>query len=111
MDIPAARHNRGVEFGLAVPENNGRRSIPVPFFALSLIIMISKPLPLIFLLLLPSAVTAAAPDSTPPRPNVLFVAVDDLRPEFGCCGTEGIRSTSIDALAARGTVFDREVQV
>lgn len=39
--------------------------------------------------------------------NVLFVAVDDLRPELGCYGVQGIHSPAIDALAARGTVFCR----
>jgi len=39
------------------------------------------------------------------KPNVLFIAVDDLRPELGCYGVEGIKSPNIDALASRGTLF------
>ena len=39
--------------------------------------------------------------------NVLFIAVDDLRPELGCYGSEQIKTPNIDRLAARGTVFRR----
>jgi len=41
------------------------------------------------------------------KPNVLFIAVDDLRPELGCYGETSIRSPNIDALAKSGVVFER----
>jgi iduronate 2-sulfatase len=41
------------------------------------------------------------------RPNVLFIAVDDLRPQLKCYGRQHMVSPNIDALAARGVLFER----
>jgi iduronate 2-sulfatase len=37
--------------------------------------------------------------------NVLFIAVDDLRPELGCYGIEYIKTPHIDKLASEGRMF------
>ena len=39
------------------------------------------------------------------KPNVLFIIVDDLRPELGCYGEKNIISPNIDQLAASGFRF------
>lgn len=41
------------------------------------------------------------------RPNVLFIAVDDLRPQLGCYRHSETLSPNIDKLAAGGTLFER----
>lgn len=41
------------------------------------------------------------------KPNVLFIAVDDLRPQLGCYGHEQMISPNIDRLASGGVVFNR----
>ena len=41
------------------------------------------------------------------HPNVLFLVVDDLRPELGCYGKDYIKSPNIDSLAKVGMVFNR----
>ncbi len=51
------------------------------------------------------AARAAAPSGA--RPNVLFIAVDDLRPELGCYGSDFVKSPNLDRLAATGVAFSR----
>ena len=41
------------------------------------------------------------------RPNILFLAVDDLRPELGCYGHGLVQSPNIDKLASQGTIFTK----
>jgi choline-sulfatase len=41
------------------------------------------------------------------RPNILFIAVDDLRPELGCYGVPRAITPNIDRLAVSGVRFDR----
>jgi len=46
------------------------------------------------------------PAATVSRPNVLFIAIDDLNDWVGCLGGHPqVKTPHIDALAARGTVF------
>ena len=47
--------------------------------------------------------------SVQPKPpkNVLFIAVDDLRPELGVYGYSHIHSPNIDELASKSMVFER----
>ncbi|MBN2000161.1 sulfatase, partial [candidate division KSB1 bacterium] len=41
------------------------------------------------------------------RPNILFIAVDDLRPQLNCYGHKQMISPNIDRLAAEGFLFER----
>ena len=41
------------------------------------------------------------------RPNVLFIAVDDLRPELASFGAHNMVTPNFDRLASRGVRFDR----
>jgi iduronate 2-sulfatase len=49
----------------------------------------------------------AVPGLAASRPNVLFIAADDLRTDLGCYGAGQVLTPHIDALARRGRVFER----
>lgn len=42
-----------------------------------------------------------------PKPNVLLICIDDLRPELKCFGADYVHSPNIDAIAAKGRPFQR----
>lgn len=53
--------------------------------------------------LLTVSTLTAGPNRTP---HVLFIAVDDLRPELGCYGVDRVSSPSINRLAEMGTLYE-----
>ena len=57
--------------------------------------------------LLLGALVVAKAASAADRPNILFIAIDDLRNDLGCYGVDEVRSPNIDNLARSGVVFDR----
>lgn len=62
------------------------------------------------LLILILAACATNPESSQvdkTRPNILFLAVDDLRPELGCYGSPIAKTPNIDRLASQGLQFNR----
>ncbi|QDV06278.1 Choline-sulfatase [Planctomycetes bacterium Poly30] len=60
----------------------------------------------LFGLQLAAPCSAQEPDSPAPM-NVLFIAIDDLRPELGCYGSTAARTPHMDAFAATALRFDR----
>ena len=67
-----------------------------------------------FLTLLTFILTGAKPriySGKEPIRNVLFIFVDDLRPDLGCYGNSFVQSPNIDALAAKAVIFNRHYVV
>lgn len=61
----------------------------------------------VFLLGLACDAEQQTTEASPSRPNVLFIAVDDLRPELGCYGSDIAVTPNIDQLASQGLLFNR----
>ena len=54
-----------------------------------------------------SVVTPLSADIERPRPNVLFIAVDDLRPALGCYGDQLAKTPNIDRFSTTARQFNR----
>lgn len=59
------------------------------------------------LALAPRGISAGEEREKSLKKNVLFIVVDDLRPELGCYGAEDVISPCIDSLASESVVFQR----
>ena len=60
-----------------------------------------------FFVLARLAVTAGFAAAAASRPNILFLAADDLRSDLGCYGHPEVKTPHLDALARRGVLFER----
>ncbi len=54
-----------------------------------------------------SLMAAKGASAAAEKPNILFLSIDDLRPELGCYGSPQVISPHMDRLAADGLVFMR----
>lgn len=70
-------------------------------------IRFSLPLYCLISLVLLSCNDSEKQPQTQEPPNILFIAVDDLRPELGAYGAKHIKSPVIDRLAAESMLFER----
>lgn len=52
-----------------------------------------------------SCITTTEKESEQKKPNILFIAVDDLKPMMGCYGDSLIKTPNLDQLAKTGVVF------
>lgn len=59
----------------------------------------------ILILSLLSSLTMGSCNFKKDMPNILFIPIDDLRPELGCYGECDVISPNIDYLASQGTLF------
>jgi iduronate 2-sulfatase len=63
--------------------------------------------PIILALSMISASARAQKAQPHKKPNILFIAIDDLRPELGCYGGPQVQSPNLDKLASQGMLFNR----
>ena len=52
-------------------------------------------------------ISSCSPELKPRQPNILFIPVDDLRPDIGCYGNEIAITPNIDKVAEQGVTFTR----
>ena len=66
-----------------------------------------KILPLLAVIFVAQAFLPAWADRNvrPTKPNILFLSMDDLKPELGCYGSKFVKTPNIDRLAEQGRLF------
>ena len=69
--------------------------------------VIMRPFFIVVACLLPTIHACAAPTELTAKPNILFIAIDDLRPMGAAFGDTRALTPNIDTLAARSSVFQR----
>lgn len=57
--------------------------------------------------LIPRIAGVSAGSANQGKPNILFISIDDLRPDLGCYGNATIKTPNIDRLAREGMIFSR----
>ncbi len=72
-----------------------RLSLPLSFLSLVILIMTS------------CSIKNSNSEEDKPLPNILFIPVDDLRPEFGAYGDAFVKTPNVDRLARQGVTFMR----
>ena len=69
--------------------------------------VIMRPFFIVVACLLPTIHACAAPTELTAKPNILFIAIDDLRPMGAAFGDTRALTPNIDTLASRSSVFQR----
>jgi len=59
------------------------------------------------LALIAASFFATAADAEPPRPNVLWLIIEDAGPDFGCYGNPDVHTPHLDRFAAEACAFRR----
>ena len=62
---------------------------------------------LILMLLASCSPKGEQSETTGQQPNILFIPVDDLRPELGAYGNTYVKTPNMDRLAEQGVTFTR----
>ena len=82
-------------------------SVPMRQLRLPLLVVLVSVVTAVTAACLSPAVGLAEASPRSDRPNVLFIVVDDLRPETGAYGADYMHTPHLDRLAARGVLFER----
>lgn len=61
----------------------------------------------VFFFVLTLALLLASCNKPQEHPNILFISIDDLRPELGCYGNDFVKTPNIDLFASDGLLFNR----